>query len=172
MVGMGELKVVRLNESDSCSMPILMALGLGSCIGLCAYDGQARVAGMAHVVLPESTTDGDHPPGKFADTAVPALVESLTQLGGSLNHIEIALAGGAQLFSFNGGGTRLEIGNRNADSVQKALKKHGLKVAAQDLGGSVGRTVQFFSNGLVRVKSIGQGERNLVQLGKYEKRSR
>jgi chemotaxis protein CheD len=141
-----------------------MALGLGSCIGVCAFDPQAGVAGLAHVVLPESAGHNASP-GKFADTAVPLLIEEMVRLGASPTRIRVALVGGAQLFAFTGTGSRLEIGPRNALAVQAALEQKRISVVATDLGGSTGRTVHLFADGRVRVKTIGQGEIDLVALG-------
>ena len=56
----------------------LVALGLGSCIGLAIVDRTAGVAGLAHIVLPESNDRVDQV-GKFADTAVPELIEKMRQ---------------------------------------------------------------------------------------------
>lgn len=158
MVGMAEVKVTRSPENT------LMALGLGSCVGVCAYDEQAKVAGLAHVVLPDSTGH-QASPGKFADTAIPLLLEEMAKLGASPSRIKIALAGGAQLFASASGGSRLEIGPRNAAAVLSELKKRNLPVIATDLGGSCGRTVTMTATGHIRVKTIGQGERDLVSLG-------
>jgi chemotaxis protein CheD len=158
MVGMAECKVTRSPDA------VLMALGLGSCIGICAYDEQVRVAGLVHVVLPESSGH-EACAGKFADTAVPLLLEEMTKLGAVVARIRVALAGGAQLFTSQSSGLRLEIGPRNAAAVTATLQQRGIPILATDLGGSVGRTVHVFPNGLVRVKTIGQGEKDLVALG-------
>ena len=48
VVGLAELQVSN-NPGQ-----ILTCLGLGSCIGVAAYDPQAKVSGMVHVVLPSS----------------------------------------------------------------------------------------------------------------------
>ncbi len=40
----------------------LFAIGLGSCIGLALVDCRARVAGLAHIVLPESAPGEDAEP--------------------------------------------------------------------------------------------------------------
>lgn len=157
MVGMAEVKLTKSPDD------VLTALGLGSCVGICAYDAQARVAGLAHVVLPESIGQ-ENSPGKFANTAVPFLLQEMSRLGASSIRIRVALAGGAQLFAASGG-SKLEIGLRNAAAVTAALKQHNIVVVATDLGGMVGRTVYLSANGLVRVKTIGQGERELVVLG-------
>ena len=158
MVGMAEVKVIR-SSADT-----LIALGLGSCIGVCAYDPQARVAGLAHIVLPDSAGHEGNP-GKFADTAIPLLLQEMQQQGAAQKHIRVALTGGAQLFAFSGSGPRLEIGARNAAAVKSALEKWNIPIVASDVGGSTGRTVYLSSSGEVRVKTIGRGERDLVALG-------
>jgi chemotaxis protein CheD len=160
MVGMAEIKVSK-HSGD-----VLVALGLGSCVGVCVYDRQAKIAGMAHVVLPAKLHAGEDPPGKFANTAVPALLEEMSRQGAVFSRLKVAVAGGAQLFSFNGAGPRLDVGQRNQAAVLSALEECGLTVAGQDLGGSIGRTVHFWvENGCVRVKTIGMGEKDLVVLG-------
>ncbi len=163
MVGMAEIKVSKQSGD------VLVALGLGSCIGVCIYDRQAKIAGMAHVVLPAKLHQGDDAPGKFANTAIPALLEQMKQQGAALHRLQVAVAGGAQLFSFNGTGPRLDVGQRNKLAVLTALSEYGLLVMAQDLGGSIGRTVYFFvEDGCVRVKTIGKGEKDLIVLGEAE----
>jgi chemotaxis protein CheD len=158
MVGMAEVKVTRSPDD------VLIALGLGSCVGICAYDPIAKVAGLSHVELPDSAGHAASP-GKFANTAVPLLMEEMTRLGANVKNIRVALAGGAQLFAFNGSGPKLEIGPRNAAAVQAALQAMSIPVLVTDLGGSTGRTVHVFPDGRVRVKTIGQGEKELIALG-------
>ena len=157
MVGMAEVKTTAKMDDT------LMALGLGSCVGVCAFDAQAGIAGLAHIVLPDSGGSAETP-GKFADTAVPQLLEQMARLGANVSRIRVALAGGAQLFAFKGG-PRLEIGQRNAEAVSAQLRQRNIPVVATDLGGSSGRTVHLMPNGRVRVKTIGQGERELTCLG-------
>jgi len=158
MVGMAEIKITAKHNDT------LMALGLGSCVGVCAFDAQAGIAGLAHIVLPDSGGSMETP-GKFADTAVPQLLEQMTRLGASVSRIKVALAGGAQLFAFKSGGPRLEIGLRNAEAVSAQLKQRNIPIMATDLGGATGRTIHLLPDGKVRVKTIGQGERELTSLG-------
>ncbi len=159
-VGMGEMQVVRGAGH------VLTALGLGSCIGVCLYDPLTRVAGMVHVVLPQSQADKTGElPGKFADTAIPALVEKMVETGASASRLKAAIAGGAQLFQF-GVSSSLDVGARNAEAVINALRKAGIPLQAKDVGGSVGRTLRLVSdNGLVAVRTIGGTERELAVLG-------
>jgi len=162
-VGMAEVKVSKTAEDS------LSALGLGSCIGVCVYDSRARVAGLAHVMLPDSTaTRGTDRvvEGKFADTAVPVLVQRVEALGGRRANLRAAIAGGAQVFSFASSSPALAIGSRNAEAVVGALRSAGIPLLAQDCGGSVGRTVTLdVASGLVRVRVVGGEPVDLYRLG-------
>lgn len=117
----------------------LVALGLGSCIGLAMIDRTARVAGLVHVVLPESH-DAAGPAGKFADLAVPELLRRLRAAGAVERRLETALVGGARMFEMSGG---LDIGSRNEQAVRAALAKARITVHATQTGGNQGRTVRI-----------------------------
>lgn len=135
---------------------MLVSLGLGSCIGLALLDRRATVAGLAHVVLP-AAEGRDGSPGKFADTAVPVLLDAVLDLGARRTRVEAVLVGGASMFSF--GGTGLEVGQRNDAAVREELAKLRIPVRAADTGGSKGRTVRVsVATGLVTSKAAGETE--------------
>lgn len=160
MVRMGELVV--LSKSNS----TLTALGLGSCIGICAYDACAKVAGMAHVVLPIATDRGNSLPAKSADLGVPNLIDSMVRAGADKRRIKIAIAGGAQIFAFKKTDDGTAVGDRNAAAVKSMLTSLGIRVLASDIGGSTGRTVKFCaSTGTVVVRRVGDQEKVLAELG-------
>jgi chemotaxis protein CheD len=121
---------------------------------------------MVHVVLPQSQTDKKGElPGKFADTAIPAIVQKMVEMGASASRLKAAIAGGAQLFQF-GVSSSLDVGARNAEAVIRALHDAGIPLLAKDVGGSVGRTLRLVSdNGMVAVRTIGGAERELAVLG-------
>ncbi len=157
MVGMAEMAVCRSQEGT------LIALGLGSCIGICAYDARAQISGMSHVVLPESSPNTTQT-GKFADTAVPLLIQRMVEMGANKHSIRVVLAGGAQLFVGTQTGARMDVGPRNAAAVKAALTKCGICLHAEDLGGNSGRTVTLLKDGTVRVKVLGKGEKIIASL--------
>ena len=134
MVRMGEL------ACSAVAGHVLISLGLGSCIGLALVDKRAAVAGLAHVVLPaaEGRTGS---PGKFADTAVEALIAELVGLGARRIALEAVLVGGASMFKL-GGGSGMEVGQRNDEAVRAELARLRIPVAATDTGGSRGRTIR------------------------------
>ena len=128
----------------------LVALGLGSCIGLAMIDRVARMAGLAHIVLPEAREE-NRAPGKFADLAVPELIRRLCQLGGTPTRFEAALVGGAKMFELEGG---LDVGARNEQAVRDALAREGIAVRAARTGGQQGRTMRVdVSSGTVTVRA-------------------
>jgi chemotaxis protein CheD len=135
---------------------VLVSLGLGSCIGLALLDRRASVAGLAHVVLPAA--DGrEGAPGKFADTAVPALLDAVVGLGARRSRLDAVLVGGASMFSF--GGTGLDVGQRNDAAVREELARLRIPIAAAETGGSTGRTVRVdVENGIVTSKAAGDTE--------------
>ncbi|MBV8218913.1 MAG: chemotaxis protein CheD [Solirubrobacterales bacterium] len=129
----------------------LVARGLGSCIGLALVDRSASVAGLAHIVLPEST-ETDRETGKFADLAVPELIERMCQAGANRRRLEAVLAGGARMFELGD----LDIGARNADAVRKGLAASGIGVRAAEVGGNRGRTMRVtIADCTITVKEAG-----------------
>lgn len=133
----------------------ITALGLGSCIGLAFIDERARVAGMAHVMLPASRAADADPPGKFADTAVPALLAAVLAAGADCGRLVVKMAGGASMFA-GAGQSAVGIGERNAQAVRAALKRAGLRLHGADVGGSAGRTLSVaVGTGAVAVRTVG-----------------
>jgi chemotaxis protein CheD len=159
MVRMGELAVSR-TPGD-----VLVSIGLGSCIGLCLIDRRRRAVGLAHVMLP--TGGPGEMPGKFAPSAVPALVSELQKLGAVPTSLEAVLVGGAQMFSFGAAGAgRLDVGARNNQATREALDAARIPVIADATGGSTGRTVRLMvEEPRVIVKEAGAGERELFRAG-------
>jgi len=152
-----------LGMADLMVMPApvkLVTLGLGSCVGLVVFDTYAKVAGMAHIMLPDSRgLRGSEKVGKFADTAVPALLEEMLKKGATRSHIKAKLAGGAQMFSLPGASADfLTVGSKNVSETKAKLLKMGIALIASDTGGNKGRTIEFStSNWMLKVKTLGKG---------------
>ena len=135
MIGIGEYRVG--------SFP-MMTIGLGSCIGLTIYDESQKIGAMVHIMLPDSAGRKDRP-GKYADTAIPLLVEELKAKGCKPRGLKAKMAGGACMFEYFG--TNLNIGERNAERVRAVLKENNITLVKEDVGGKVGRSVTFFPAG-------------------------
>lgn len=155
-VGMADLVAARHPAT-------LISLGLGSCIGVAIYDEVAKVAGMAHIMLPESRGENTPKPGKFADTAVCALVNELLQMGASKSRLKAKMAGGAQMFALGGKGSSiLSVGDRNVEATKRALSGLDIPLVAFDVGGNKGRSVEFRTDRWVLiVRVIGSAVKEL-----------
>lgn len=161
----GEIIRIGMAQSATAKAPaVLMTSGLGSCIGVTFYDPLAHVGGMCHVMLPDSgqAKSADNK-AKFADSAIPEILEWLRQIGARKERLIVKMAGGAQMFSFgNSGEDRFSIGKRNAEAVRAALHKEGLRLTREDTGGNRGRTMIFdTSDGTVILRTIEAGETKL-----------
>jgi chemotaxis protein CheD len=133
MVRMGEMAVSR-DPGD-----VLVSLGLGSCIGVALVDSRSGVAGLAHVVLPDSAGRDDKL-GRFADRAVPELLSQIERLGAVRPRVKAVLVGGASMFALGSAG--LDVGPRNEAAVRDALKAVRVPIAASETGGDRGRTIR------------------------------
>lgn len=143
---------------------VLVTLGLGSCIGLVIYDQISRITGMVHIMLPDSREAKNIPkPGKFADTAVPLLIEELLKLGANKAQLRAKMAGGAQMFAMPGKESPMfSVGARNVEATTKLLTGVGIRIVASDTGGNKGRTVEFNTDTMkFTVKTLGSGEKEI-----------
>ena len=155
-VGMADYKVGRSPSS-------LISYGLGSCIGIAIYDSATRVGGLSHIMLPDSKqARSNENPAKFADTALPLMVQEMITLGAVKSRMIAKIAGGAQMFKFANATDIMRVGERNAEAVKQVLKELGIKIIAEDTGGNYGRTVELrLDTGVYRIKTIDKGEKEL-----------
>lgn len=155
-VGMADFQVAKAPAQ-------LITTGLGSCVGIALYDPVAKVAGLAHIMLPDSQRGlPSSNKGKFADTAIPALVGEMEGAGAQRQRLQAKIAGGAQMFSFTDHGDNNSIGERNVEAVQTILSQLKIPILAQDTGGRRGRTIAFDPNcGRLVVRTVDSGEREL-----------
>lgn len=154
VVGMADLKVAK-------APTILTTIGLGSCIGIALYDTRAKVAGLAHIMLPDSTAIASNTnPAKFADTAVIKLISDMSKLGAVQRNIVAKIAGGAQMFNFTSTNESLRVGDRNIEATKRVLMLQRIPLLAEDTGKSFGRTVELDAvTGKLLIKTIGQGNK-------------
>ena len=138
---------------------IIMTIGLGSCIGIALYDNKLKVAGLSHIMLPDSTQFKNVTnPMKFADSAIPILIDRMEKQGCKKQNIIAKIAGGASMFNFSDKSIISDIGKRNSEAVKKSLNEIGIPIVAEDTGGNKGRTMILeSSNGKVILKIVGKG---------------
>ncbi|NMB53299.1 MAG: chemotaxis protein CheD [Leptolinea sp.] len=141
---------------------VLIAFGLGSCLGVGMYDPVARIGGLIHVVLPEHKAGNDPNHAKFVDTGIPMLLKKLTDEGAVPSRIILKMAGGANMLVSPGLSGTFDIGTRNITMAHQVIEKLNLKLNREEVGGQVGRTVRLYiADGRMTVRMMGSQERDL-----------
>lgn len=140
---------------------VVKTLGLGSCVAVVMLDPGTRTVGMVHVALPDSSIatpdDIKRLPGRFADTAIPALLNCMAKLGANkCENMIVKLAGGAVIMDPK---NTFNIGKRNVLAIKKLLWERGMGARAEDVGANYSRSVSVsVDSGLVEVYSPGRGQ--------------
>ena len=132
----------------------LITYSLGSCIGVAIWDRVARVGGLLHYMLPESSLSAEKAksnPAMFCDTGIPRLFKAAYELGAEKKRLVVKVAGGAQLLDDNG---TFNIGKRNYLALRKIFWKNGVMIDGENVGGSISRTVRLdVATGKVTLKT-------------------
>ncbi len=154
-VNIGEIKVSNLRSVS------LTINNLSSGIAVVMHDKMQAIGAVAHILLPDSSLTNateEMVPGRFADLAVPELVQQYLDKGAQKQNTLVRLVGGSQLFNFGGGGTNsMNIGTRNAIAIRAGISKHGLSIKKADVGGNKGRKIKFhIGTGTLTVTQAGQ----------------
>jgi len=137
----------------------IVTYALGSCVGICLYDKEAKIGGLSHIMLPDSTGVAAGVATnrmKFANTAIPDMLSAMLKMGAVKARIKAKIAGGAQMFATSN--EKFNIGDRNVVAVKESLRTLSIPIIAQDTGLNFGRTVFFYTgSGKVEVKSTTMG---------------
>lgn len=153
IVGVADMKVSNNPEDD------VVTYSLGSCIGLVIYDPVARVGGILHYMLPESSIDKEkaaQKPYMFADTGIPRLFKTAYTLGAQKARIKIFVAGGAEILDQNG---FFNIGKRNYMALKKMFFRNKVMIDKQEVGGNINRTIRIeIASGNIFLKTSGSEE--------------
>jgi chemotaxis protein CheD len=159
-LGLGEQAISRDPED------ILVAYGLGSCLGISMIDPVTRVTGLIHVVLPENLSGMDEMEPtigyKYVDSGIENLLAAMMKEGANKHRLVIRMVGGANMLTSPGMASTFDIGTRNIEKARQTFQRLGLKVAAEEVGGHKGRTVRVYvADSRVTVRTIGELEHKL-----------
>ena len=149
-IGIADMKLAR-------GQGMLITYALGSCIGICLHDPLLKLGALIHIMLPVNMETNRTNTMKYADTGLRETLRQMEAMGARRNRITAKLAGGAKMFET--GAALGNIGQRNIESVHLNLKKEGIRLLKEDVGGSVARTLLFDVNsGLGCVRCYGRPE--------------
>ena len=152
-VGIAQMDVVKTPKTIRTS-------GLGSCVGVIIYDESKKIAGLVHVMLPDSSLGRTESinEAKFADTGVAALVNLVKLQGAGSFKLKAKIAGGAQMFQFTSDKSSMRIGPRNVEAVKEQLRKLKIPIIAEDTGGNSGRTIEFNpETSMLNIRTVNRG---------------
>ena len=146
LVKMAEMGVVENSK--------LLKTTLGSCVGVILHDGKNNISGLAHIMLPRRLRQ-DLTVGKYADTAIPALLSRLLKRGGKRENLRAYITGGANMFRYSEDKKIATVGEKNIEAVRQILGELELPIVFEETGGERGRTVLFDNqNGEIQVKTL------------------
>ena len=154
----GEYYVTRSDEA------ILTVLG--SCISACVRDPVLGIGGMNHFMLPEEAAKGDNSwldpklglATRYGSYAMESLLNQLLKLGAVRSRLELKVFGGGRILS-----TMTDIGRRNIEFVLEYIRLEGLRVSAQDVGGTQPRKIVYYpADGRVRVRRLKSVSHNIA----------
>jgi chemotaxis protein CheD len=159
--------VVGIGECAVSNQPgdVIVTHALGSCVAICLFDAAARVAGLIHVLLPESRINparAAEQPAAFADTGIPLLFQSAYRLGAEKKRCVVHLIGGAEITAARHGNGAFNIGRRNILAAKNALWRNGVLISGESVGGTIARTVDLaVGDGRIQIRT---GRDTLVNL--------
>lgn len=126
---------------SACKDDVIVTHALGSCLGITVHDPVNRVGGLLHVMLPVSSIDvskAKENPHMFVDTGVPRLFHECYRAGVDRGKLVVKVAGGA---AFRDQNDLFAIGKRNYILLRRLFWKNGIMIAAEDVGGTISRTL-------------------------------
>ncbi len=138
----GNTLLVKMAEYAVTAESYCLKTTLGSCVGVVLHDPARRITGLAHIMLP-NRLGSDPKIGKFADTAIPRLLQELQALGIRQERLEVHIAGGSNMFMSSTDQRLTLIGDKNVQEVKRILEELGIPILFEDTGGGWGRTMLF-----------------------------
>jgi len=152
---------VGIADVQTAVSPDILRTVLGSCVGVCLYAASVKVGCLGHIMLPEMNDRATNKK-KYADTAIPIMVEEMLSRGATRGQIVAKIAGGATMFKIGANSMMGEIGKNNANKVREILGRFNIKIISEDIGGDYGRTIDFYTEtGLLKIRSLGKEEKSI-----------
>lgn len=147
--------------------PAVVSTVLGSCVSVVMFWPAVKVGGMCHAMLPSSNFcvvgESSSYSNKFVDSSINYMHSRFQSWGAYPTELEVKVFGGADMFRTESGKLKREtIGAKNIQAAFAVLADLGYRITAQDVGGSMGRKLYFYSaEGRVFMKNL----RNTVNAG-------
>lgn len=151
------------NMHTGCAPARLITRALGSCLGITFYHPGKKIGAMAHPMLPDidkaRMKSNLH---RFVNSVIKKSIDDLEKLGCPKTSLVIKLFGGAHMFSFITVDSILNVGEKNIEMARIILNELGIKITAEEVGGTFGRTIELnLENGKVFVDTVSWGRKEV-----------
>ncbi|MBN2232193.1 MAG: chemotaxis protein CheD [Deltaproteobacteria bacterium] len=111
---------------------------LGSCVAVTLWDGRQRCCVINHFLYPVKTT-GVAPTAKYGRVALFASLKMMLEHGSRPADLNAQVFGGGDIGDAG-------VGRDNVRIARDFLAEHGIRVSSEDVGGSLGRKVVYYSD--------------------------
>ena len=146
---------------------VVVSTLLGSCVAACIRDPALGIGGMNHFMLPSHNSGdwgGDLKSTRFGNFAMEKLINELLKAGCTRERMEIKVFGGANVTESTNA-----VGTDNSAFVLRYLEAEGLRCAAQDLGGTLPRRINYYpATGRVVRRLLGMNERGVIHREEHD----
>ena len=155
---------VRMGDMQTANAPCrLVTRALGSCLGITLYNPMKKIGAMAHPMLPDiEKARVKSSPSRYVNFIIKKMLEDLEAAGNSHASLVAKIFGGAHMFSFIASDSVLNVGEKNVGMAKSIFAETGIKIAAEEVGGTFGRTIELnLENGKVTVDTISWGRKEV-----------
>jgi len=123
--------------------PSMLETILGSCVAVCLWDSELKIAGMNHYMMPYWLNTLKDPLMCGPDS-IDALVAMIMRKGSAIKNLRAKIFGGGAVFEAPLKGS--EIGKENVRVAREALEAYGIPVVREYTGNDFGIKVMFYSD--------------------------
>ena len=158
-VGLAECAISRSPDD------VLVAYGLGSCVGVVMVDPVTKLCGLLHAVLPRAGDGMDQAefnPYKYVECGIENLIASLKIQGANPAKLIVRIVGGANMLMRSNLTQSFDIGTRNIEAAVTTLSRLKMPITVSEVGGHTGRTVRVYvADRRVTVRVVGEKEHEI-----------
>jgi chemotaxis protein CheD len=161
-----EENIIEVRMGELCvqaSPSRLVTRALGSCLGITLYNPFKKIGAMAHPMLPDINKARQNTnPSRYVNYVIGKMVVELEKMGSTRSQLIAKLFGGARMFSFITADSILNVGEKNIVIARTVLNEMCVKIAAEEVGGNFGRTIELnLENGKVLVDTVSWGRKEV-----------
>jgi chemotaxis protein CheD len=135
-------------------IPTIITTVLGSCVSITMFSERCSIGGICHAMLPRNPPFRSMEKLRYVDTSIRHMLHEFEALGIGKDEIETKVLGGADVLE-RVSGSSASVGQQNIRAALKIIRGEGLRIAASDVGGELGRKIHFYTHtGEVLLKRI------------------